>query len=65
MRKLRKAAKLLALLCLIALAGLGIGLSGGIPIPFSKNYRESEKEPTELVKEQEEKSDLDQILLMG
>lgn len=47
MRKIKQALKLLALICLIVLAGIGIGLSGGVPLP-TRARRNSEKENIEL-----------------
>lgn len=41
--------------CLIALAVLGIGISGGVPLPFSNNRRDNEKDKTELLEKQEAK----------
>ena len=54
MKKLKKAFKLFVFVCLIILAGLGVGLSGGVPVPFQKNRREHEKEMIELVEENED-----------
>jgi len=50
----------MAYVCLIVLAGIGIGLSGGVPIPSLKNRRDSEKEKIELIVNQEERSNSQQ-----
>lgn len=65
MKKVKKAIKLLAFISLLTLAGVGIGLSGGVPIPLLKNRRDFEKENIELVEEKTEKSDSDAIQLRG
>lgn len=57
MKKLKKGIKLIAFICLIVLAGVGIGISGGAPIPLLKNRREAEKETIELVESKDLKSD--------
>lgn len=60
MSRIKKAARLLAFICLIVLAGIGIGLSGGVPLPASTSRRESEKEKIELIENQDEKADSQQ-----
>jgi len=65
MTRIKKAAKLLALICLIVLAGIGIGISGGVPIPSIKNRRGSEKENIELIEQQHKNSDSEQSLIKG
>jgi len=57
MSRINKAARLLAFICLIVLAGIGIGISGGVPIPILKNKRDSEKENIELLENQGKKTD--------
>lgn len=54
MNRVKKAARLLVFVCLILLAGLGVGLSGGVPIPFFKSRRDAKKEKTELIEHQDE-----------
>ena len=54
MKKIKRIARLLVLICLIVLASIGVGISGGIPIPLSNNKRESEKENIELLENKEE-----------
>ena len=51
MEKIKKILRLTLLVCLIVLASIGIGISGGVPIPTIKSTRDSEKEKTELVDE--------------
>jgi len=51
MSRIKKAARLFAFICLIVLAGIGIGMSGGVPIPSIKNRKETEKENVELLEE--------------
>lgn len=65
MKKIKKALRLLVFVCLIVLAGIGIGISGGVPIPLSKNRRDSEKENIELIDKQSEKSDSEQYQVKG
>lgn len=57
MSKLKQAARLLAFICLIVLAGLGIGLSGGVPIPTINNRKDSEKENIEQTDNHEKESE--------
>jgi len=65
MNRIKKIARLLAFICLIILAGIGIGISGGVPLPLSKNRRESEKENIELIENQDKKSDSQQGQIKG
>ena len=58
MKKLKKALKLFALVCLILLASLGIGLVGGIPISFSDKRRQTPDIKIELVEVKDEESDV-------
>lgn len=60
MSRIKQAARLLIFICLIVLAGIGIGLSGGVPIPSIKNRNNSEKENIELIENQDEESDSQQ-----
>ncbi len=48
MKKLKRILKLIAFICLIVLAGFGIGLSGGVPIPPANK----KKDPAEVTDEQ-------------
>jgi len=57
MNRVKKTARLLAFICLIILAGIGIGISGGVPIPLSKKRGRSEKDKIELIENQLKKSD--------
>jgi len=61
MSRIKKAARLFAFICLIVLAGIGIGMSGGVPIPSIKNRKETEKENVELLEEQENDADSQQV----
>lgn len=54
MNSIKKALKITALVCLIVLACLGVGISGGVPIPMSNSRRESEKDKIELLEDKEE-----------
>lgn len=65
MKKIKKAARLLAYACLIVLAGIGIGLSGGVPLPSLKIKRDPEKEKIELVEGQNQKADNKQSQIKG
>ena len=56
MNKIKKAIRLFAFICLIVLACLGVGLSGGVPIPSFSSKRKSEKEDIELIENQDGKS---------
>jgi len=58
MKKIKKAIKLFALVCLIILASLGLGIVGGIPIPFSDKRKQSSDIKIELVESIEEESDV-------
>jgi len=42
MNKLKKLVKVLAFVCLILLAGIGIGISGGVPFTILKKRRDQE-----------------------
>lgn len=53
MSRIKRAARLLLFICLIVLAGIGIGISGGVPIPRIKTRKDSEKEKIELIESQE------------
>ena len=61
MKKIKQAIKLLVFICLIVLAGLGIGLSGGVPLPLTKNRKDSEKENIELTEDQGETSESKEV----
>lgn len=56
MERVKKALRLFVFICLIVLASIGIGLSGGIPIPMSNSRKDTEKENIELIENQEEES---------
>lgn len=65
MSRIKKTARLFAFICLIVLAGIGIGISGGVPIPNLKKRRESEKENMELIENQDQKSDAQKSQIKG
>ena len=46
--------RLFALICLIVLASIGVGISGGVPLPSFSKRIESETENIELIDEQDE-----------
>lgn len=48
MNKILKGLRLMAFVFLIVLAGIGIGLSGGVPIPMTKR-RENKKDNIEQI----------------
>lgn len=56
MVRIKKAMRLFVLICLIVLASIGVGLSGGVPIPMSNSRKDTEKENIELIENQEEES---------
>jgi len=56
MKKIKRIIRILIFVCLIFLAALGVGISGGVPIPMSKNRRDKENEDIELLETQDEKS---------
>ncbi len=65
MKIIKKAIKLLVFISILALAGVGIGLSGGVPIPLLKHRRDFENETIELVEEKTEESDAEEMELKG
>lgn len=58
MKKLKKALRLLFLICLILLASVGIGMVGGIPLPISDKRKQTPDINIELVEPQDEESDV-------
>ena len=61
MKRFKKILKLLGLVCLIVLASVGIGITGGIPIPSSKKKENNIEIKIELVESTEDKTKLDQF----
>lgn len=61
MKKLKKAIKLFALVCLILLASLGIGMVGGIPIPFSDKRKQTADIKIELVESNGKESEVKEV----
>jgi len=45
------------------LACVGVGISGGVPVPFSQNRRDKEDADIEMVDEKEEESEEDDYKL--
>ena len=58
MKRLKKALRLLFLVCLILLASLGIGAVGGIPLPITDKRKQSPDINIELVEPEDEKLDM-------
>ncbi len=58
MKKLKKAIKLVALVCLILLATIGVGISGGIPLPFSNKRKDTPDIQIELVESDKEDTEV-------
>jgi hypothetical protein len=62
MERFNKFVRISFFILLIFLASLGVGLSGGVPIPFSNKRREEAEIKIELIKEDknENKKDIKQ-----
>lgn len=58
MKRFKKILKLLVLVCLIVLAGLGVGLGGGAILPSSNKKRKTTEFKIELIELKEEDSKL-------
>lgn len=56
MERFKKIMKLLALICLIIMAGVGVGLTGGVPIP-SSGQRNKNIDTIELVEDKKKDTD--------
>ena len=54
MKNFQKTVRLLMWVLLIVLASLGVGISGGVPIPKSTNRKDTEKETIDLTEESDE-----------
>ena len=50
---------------LILLAGIGVGLSGGVPIPKTTSRKDNEKENIELIEKNDTESDSTQSEIKG
>ncbi len=59
MNKFKKIVRLLVFVFFMLLACIGVGLSGGVPVPFSQNRRDKENPIIEMVDETEEESEED------
>lgn len=57
MKNLKKVLRILLIVCLIILAGFGVGLFGGIPAPNNSRRKDKTEVQTEL-KEEERKKDV-------
>jgi hypothetical protein len=57
MKKIKEVIKLLAFMCLIVLASIGVGLSGGVPLPTFKSRRDPIKEKIELIEDEESREE--------
>jgi len=60
MTKIKKAIKVCALVCVLLLAGIGIGISGGVPLDLSRKERERELFDIEMVEDYNEDSSTNQ-----
>jgi len=58
MKKIKKALRLFLWICLILLAGIGIGLSGGVPIPTNNARKDKSEINNEMVEEEEDTQDV-------
>ncbi len=65
MQRFKRILRLLAFICLIVLASIGIGLSGGVPLFSSIVRKDKDKDNTELVEETDVESDTDQSQIKG
>ncbi len=63
MKILKKAIRHCMFICFILIAGLAVGLSGGVPVPFQKIRRDAEVETAELVEEKNVDEEKDQFKL--
>lgn len=63
MKKFKRIMKLLALICLIALAVMGVGLSGGVPIPLSNKREDTIEANIELVESEKDEVSLEEVVL--
>ena len=63
MVRFKKFVRISFFILLIVLASLGVGLSGGVPIPFSNKRRQESEIKIELIKEDkdENKKDTTQV----
>lgn len=58
MKNFKRTIRLILFVCLIVLAALGIGLSGGVPLPFSNKRKDTPDINIELVESEDESTDL-------
>jgi hypothetical protein len=50
-------AKIVGFVCLIILASIGVGISGGVPIPKIRNKKDNEKDKVELMEQKEDEDE--------
>lgn len=62
-KKIKKALRLIALAFMISLAGIGIGLSGGVPIGLVRFRIESEEDKIEMIDIQKDDTDSNKAYL--
>ena len=58
MKRIKKIVRLSILVGLIILASIGIGISGGIPIPFSTNRKDTEQQNLEQIDSKEDNAEM-------
>ena len=56
MERFKKFIRISFFILLIVLASLGVGLSGGVPIPFSNKRRQEREIKIELIKEEKDEN---------
>lgn len=64
-KRLKRIIKLIAFVCLIALACVGIGISGGVPLPLSMFRKDKQEDNIELIEQKDEDGEIDQSLIKG
>ncbi len=57
MKKAKRVFKFILFVLLICMACIGVGLSGGVPIPFNNAKRDPQKDKIELVEKEDENLD--------
>jgi len=57
MKRIKRIIRIIGFACLIALAGIGMGLSGGVPIPVMKRRKDPSEEQTELVEKKQDEDE--------
>ena len=54
MKKAKRVFKILLFVLFIFLAALGVGISGGVPIPINRSERDKKRDDIELVQEEDQ-----------